>query len=346
MPGLSAPQTTEALVIHEKGDLRLETVAVPLLKAGQVLVRPAWGGICGSDMHYFLHGGAGASVLREPMILGHEVSGIVEAVSPDETRFRIGDAVAIHPARPCGHCPECERGAKHLCRNMRFFGSAAFLPHTDGGFRRDMVVETSQLYPLPSGLDVKRASLAEPFSVALHAIARAGDVKGKRIMVQGAGPIGALIVAGLKVAGAAEIVATDLQDFALDIAVKLGATATVNTGRDSHDREYEIVFEATGVIPALPTAIARTQKGGILVQVGIFPPGDVPAPLGQIIAREIDYRGTFRFDEEFAEALKILADNPWIADGLITHSFPLAQYKDAFDASLDRKSSSKVLLEL
>ena len=188
--------------------------------------------------------------------------------------------------------------------------------------------------------------MAEPFSVALHAINRAGNVEGRKILVQGAGPIGALIVAGLKIAGASEIVVTDLHDFPLEIARKLGATATFNTSQAAHEDEYEVVFEATGVISALPTAIARTRKGGILVQVGIFPPGDIPAPLAQIISRELDYRGTFRFDLEFGEALNLLAKNHWIADGLITHSFPLEHYQDAFTASLDRKTSSKVLLEL
>ena len=343
---MSSTNTTEALVIHHKGDLRLDKIPLPALEAGTVRIRPAWGGICGSDMHYFLHGGVGASVLREPMILGHEVSGVVEAVAPDVTQFHAGEAVAIHPAKPCGTCPECLRGARHLCRNMRFFGSAALLPHTGGGFRREMIVDASQLYALPPGLDVRRASMAEPFSVALHAINRAGNVEGRKILVQGAGPIGALIVAGLKIAGASEIVVTDLHDFPLEIARKLGATATFNTSQAAHEDEYEVVFEATGVISALPTAIAKTRKGGILVQVGIFPPGDIPAPLAQIISRELDYRGTFRFDLEFGEALNLLAKNHWIADGLITHSFPLEHYQDAFTASLDRKTSSKVLLEL
>ncbi|GBR45499.1 L-idonate 5-dehydrogenase [Neokomagataea thailandica] len=338
--------TTEALVIHQKGDLRLDTLPLAPPLEGQTLIRLAWGGICGSDMHYLMHGGVGASVLKEPMILGHEVSGFVEALGPGESRFQVGEAVAIHPARPCGHCPECMRGMRHLCRNMCFFGSAARYPHTDGGFRRHMVVQSTQLHALPAGLDVKAASMAEPFSVALHAIARAGDIRGKKVMVQGAGPIGSLIVAGLKVGGAQSIVATDLHDFALTIAHHLGATAVFNTSQAVHEDEYDIVFEATGASTALSNAIMRTQKGGTLIQVGMFPPGDVSAPLSQIIAREIDYRGTFRFDHEFENALHILANNPWIAAHLITRSFPLEQYSEAFALSMDRKKSSKVILEM
>ncbi|CAP55145.1 L-idonate 5-dehydrogenase [Gluconacetobacter diazotrophicus PA1 5] len=342
--------THDALVIHGKGDLRMDRIATPPPGPGEVRVRIAWGGICGSDMHYLRHGGVGASVLREPMVLGHEVSGTVEACGPDVHGWQAGEPVAIHPAKPCGTCPECRRGLHNLCRNMRFFGSAAYLPHTQGGFRRTMTVAASQLHRLPPGLDLRRAALAEPFAVALHAIARAGSCAGKSVLVQGAGPIGALIVAGLAVRGAARIVAADLHDFPLSVARRLGATETWNTGAPapdaSRDEEFDIVFEATGVVAALPFAIAHTRRGGVLVQVGMFPPGTIEVPMAQIIARELDLRGTFRFDAEFAEALDLLAAHPQIADGLVTHEFAFDAYAAAFDASSNRQAASKVMLEI
>ncbi|MBB2196201.1 MAG: L-idonate 5-dehydrogenase [Gluconacetobacter sp.] len=338
--------TTEALVIHAKEDLRLDRIAITAPGTGEVTVRVAWGGICGSDMHYVKHGGVGASVLREPMILGHEISGFVERTGPGVSGLVQGAPVAIHPARPCGDCPECRRGLRHLCGDTRFLGSAAMLPHTDGGFRRLMTVAASQVYPLPPGLDVRSACLAEPLSVALHAIARAGEVRGRTILVQGAGPIGALIVAGLKIAGAETIVATDLQDFPLSIARRMGATSVINTAATPYRADHDIVFEASGAASALPTAIACTAKGGILVQVGMFPPGDVGIPLGQIIARELDYRGSFRFDAEFGTALTLLATNPWIAEGLVTHRFGLSAFDEAFTTSIDRRHASKVLFDM
>lgn len=337
---------TEALVIHAKEDLRLDRVPVSAPGTGEVTVRAAWGGICGSDMHYLRHGGVGASILREPMILGHEISGFVERTGTGVNGLAPGTPVAIHPARPCGDCPECRRDLRHLCGNTRFLGSAAMLPHTDGGFRRLMTVAASQIYPLPPGLDVCTACLAEPLSVALHAIARAGEVRGKTILVQGAGPIGALIVAGLKIAGAGMIVATDLQDFPLSIARRMGATSVINTVAMPYRADHDVVFEASGAASALPTAIACTAKGGILVQVGMFPPGNVGIPLGQIIARELDYRGSFRFDAEFGAALDLLAANPWVADVLVTHRFGLTAFNEAFAASTDRQHSSKVLFDL
>ncbi|GAA4495021.1 L-idonate 5-dehydrogenase [Gluconacetobacter tumulicola] len=339
-------RATEALVIHAREDLRLDRVSVAEPGRGEVTVRVAWGGICSSDMHYLKHGGVGASVLRKPMILGHEISGFVERPGPGVSGLAPGAPVAIHPARPCGDCPECRRGLRHLCRETRFLGSAAFLPHTDGGFRRLMTVAASQVYPLPQDLDVRSACLGEPLSVALHAIARTGDVRGKTILVQGAGPIGALIVAGLAIAGAGAVFATDLQNFPLSIARRMGATFVINTASAPYLAEHDIVFEASGAASALPTAIACTAKGGILVQVGMFPHGNVGIPLGQILARELDYRGSFRFDAEFGTALDLLAAHPWIADGLVTHRFGLTAFDEAFATSLNRHQSSKVLFDM
>ena len=336
---------TDALVVHARHDLRLEHVAVPELGADQVAVHVAWGGICGSDLHYVHHGGVGASVLREPMVLGHEASGIVSQVGSGVPAWKTGDAVAIHPASPCGVCPECAREQRNLCRNVSFLGSAARLPHTGGAFRRELIVHGTQLHALPPGLDLRRAALAEPLSVALHAIARGGDCLGKRVLVQGAGPIGALIVAGLKAAGAERIVAVDLQPFALELACKLGADEGWNAREENGDEEFDIVFEATGVAMALPQAVGRTRRGGILVQVGMFPPGSVEAPLSQVITRELDFRGSFRFDTEFAAALTLLAARPQIADILVTQSYRLEEFAGAFEISLDRSRASKVLLE-
>ncbi|WP_239019309.1 L-idonate 5-dehydrogenase [Novacetimonas pomaceti] len=337
---------TEALVIHAPHDLRLEPAPQSPPGPDEVRVDMAWGGICGSDLHYFAHGGVGASVLHAPMVLGHEVSGTIGAMGRNVKGFVPGEAVAIHPARPCGHCPECMRGQRNLCRDMRFLGSAARDPHTDGGFRRTMTVRATQLHPLPPGLDLRRACLAEPLSVALHAIARAGDVRGRDVMVQGAGPIGLLLVAGLAHHGAGRVVTTDLEDFPLRCAGRLGANACHNTRHVAVEEEFDIVFEATGVPAALPTAIARTRRGGVLVQVGMFPPGDVAVPVAQIISRELDYRGTFRFDTEFDAALALLAEHPEIADILVSQQFPLRDFATAFALAPDRRQATKVLLSL
>ncbi|PYD49530.1 L-idonate 5-dehydrogenase [Komagataeibacter saccharivorans] len=337
---------TEALVIHASHDLRLDPILLPDPGPDEVQVNMAWGGICGSDLHYFSHGGVGASVLHAPMVLGHEVSGTISALGSDVKGFSVGQDVAIHPARPCGHCLECARERRNLCRNMLFLGSAARDPHTDGGFRRSMTVKAAQLHSLPPGLTLRRACLAEPLSVALHAIARAGDVRGRNVMVQGAGPIGLLIVAGLVHHGAKRIVVTDLEDSPLQCATRLGADRCYNTRHTEVEEEFDILFEATGVPTALPAAIGHTRRGGILVQVGMFPPGDIQVPVAQIINRELDFRGTFRFDTEFDAALALLAERPEIADILVTQQFPLRDFAAAFALAPDRRQAAKILLSL
>ena len=337
---------TESLVIHAAHDLRLEPVVLRQPAPDEVWVDMAWGGICGSDLHYLAHGGVGASVLHAPMVLGHEVSGTVGRIGSQVKDFAPGDAVAIHPARPCGTCPECMSMQRNLCRNTRFLGSAARDPHTDGGFRRTMVLAATQLRHLPPGLDTRRACLAEPLSVALHAVARAGGVRGRTVMVQGAGPIGLLLVAALAHHGAGRIVATDLEDFPLQRAKLLGAHACCNTRSSEVAEEFDILFEATGVPSALPHAIAHTRRGGVLVQVGMFPPGDITVPLALIISREIEMRGTFRFDREFDAALALLAEKPEIADILVTQQFPLSEFSTAFALAPDRRQAAKILLSL
>ena len=199
-----------ACVIHAKGDLRLEPRAVGEPGAGQVRVRIAAGGICGSDLHYFNSGGFGTVRLREPMVLGHEVAGTIEAVGPAVTRVRVGDRVALNPARACGECRFCRDGAPRHCLNMKFYGSAMPWPHSQGAFSTLILAEAQQCEPLAARVSFAEGACAEPLAVALHAVAQAGDLKGRRVLVTGAGPIGLMVIAAARWAGAAEIVAVDL----------------------------------------------------------------------------------------------------------------------------------------
>jgi len=336
----------QAVVIHRARDLRLDDRRVDPLKPGEVRLQMAWGGICGSDLHFYRDGGVGASIVRNPMVLGHELSGIVCEVATDVEGFVPNDPVAIHPARLCGECQECSAGRNNLCRNVRFLGSAALNPHCDGGFRRYMSIHHAQLRHLPPGLDLETAALTEPMAVVLHAINRAGPVDGRSVLVQGAGPIGILLVAALKLRGAGRIVATDLNSLPLEIVASVGATEAWNTSSNFPEEEFDVVFEATGVAAALASAIVRTRRGGVLVQVGIFAPGPVSAPLSLIINREIDFRGSWRFDAEFDEALDVLAKHKQYVSRLITHRFDLPDYLEAFQTASNRTIASKVLLKL
>ncbi|MFJ6572918.1 L-idonate 5-dehydrogenase [Streptomyces sp. NPDC091292] len=340
-----------ACVIHGAGDLRVQEHPRPLPGPGQALVAVRYGGVCGSDLHYWRHGGVGDFRLREPMVLGHEVVGTVvgygDGVGAGFGGPVPGTEVAVHPATPCGVCPECADGRRHVCRDTRYLGSAARMPHVQGGFAAEITVPADQLRALPAGLPLRRAALAEPLSVALHAVRRAGDVAGRHVLVTGAGPIGCLVVAAAKAAGAARVTVTDLLPEALRYAALAGADTLVRAD-DPDDAgwpdEVDAAVEASGVAAGLDSCLRRVRRGGTVVQLGMLPPGESPFAGNLVVSREIELRGAFRFDTEFDQALTLLASDPRF-DALISEVTPLAEAPRAFELAADRSRSCKVLLD-
>lgn len=339
----------KALVIHAQKDLRLEAYTAaegPDLKPGEVRIRTAAGGVCGSDLHYYHHGGFGAVRLREPMVLGHEVSGHVSEIGAGVTGLEVGDLVAVSPSRPCGSCGYCQEGLPNHCENMRFYGSAMPFPHIQGAFREELIVTAAQC-AVANGLTPGEAALAEPLAVTLHAVRRAGPLLGKRVLVTGCGPIGLLAIALARLAGAAEIVATDLSDFTLEMARKMGAEVTINTGSDAEalarygagKGHFHALFECTGVAPALLPALDTMRPRGVVVQLGLG--GDIPLPVTKIAAKELDLRGSFRFHEEFANGVLAMRQGRLDLRPLITHEFALEEAEQAFLTASDRSRAIK-----
>ncbi len=242
----------DALVIHAPGDLRVESIATPALQSGQLRVRVRAGGICGSDLHYFQHGGFGTVRIKEPMVLGHEVAGVIEEVAPDATGFAVGQRIAISPSRPCGLCRFCQRGLQNHCLDMRYYGSAMRTPHVQGAFRQEIVVETSQAHLLAEDLSDNEGAMAEPLSVALHAVRRAGPLLGQRVLVTGCGPIGALLVIAARRAGAAQIVVTDIGAYPLRKALQ---------GRRGRGDQRRGGSRAPGPLPRGQGPVRRSVRG-------------------------------------------------------------------------------------
>jgi L-idonate 5-dehydrogenase len=338
---------TTACIVHGKADLRVETTTAPKAGPGQVAVDVAFGGICGSDLHYVGHGRVGDFWIREPMILGHEVVGRV-ADTTDASPLSPGTAVAVHPATPCNECQQCRSGRRNICPNTRYLGSAAHRPHVQGGFANRIVMAVDQLFVLPAGLPLDRAVLAEPLSVALHAVAQAGDVKGRSVLVSGAGPIGLLVIAALKEAGAAHIIATDLLPEPLELARRIGATEVQlagGSGREAEPAAVDVAIEASGSASALNNCIQRVVRGGTVVVLGLLPPGETPFAGNLVVTRELTLRGSFRFDTEFSDAIQLLAHGLDV-NHIVTHVFPLSRAAEAFSVATDRARASKVLLEV
>ena len=338
-----------AVVAHGARDLRVSEVPIPVVGDEDVLVRVAFGGICGSDLHYYQHGRNGIYRLIEPLTLGHEIVGTVAEVGASaRTDVPVGAPVAIHPARPTP--PPGSRVARglHLTVGGSYLGSASTTPHMQGGFAEYVRVSADQLRPLPDGLPLRRAALSEPLAVALHGVDRArGEIPGARVLVSGAGPIGCLTVAALVVRGAKEIVVTDLEQAPLQVARAVGAATTVRIGHDPMpaDESFDVVIEASGSPRATASALSAVRRGGTIVQLGMLPDGDLGIPLAALVSREITLRGSQRFELELDEAIAILADTPAL-DAVVTHVFPLAAAQEAFDVAADGATSTKVLLEV
>lgn len=340
----------EALVIHAAGDLRVETVETPELGTGQLRVRVRCGGICGSDLHYYQHGGFGVVRVKEPMVLGHEVAGVVEAVGAALQGFAVGDRVAISPSRPCGLCRYCQQGLQNHCLDMRYYGSAMRTPHVQGAFRQEIVIEPHQAHKLADSVSDHEGAMAEPLSVALHAVNRAGPLLGKRVLVTGCGPIGALLIVAARRAGATQIVATDVAPFTLRKALAVGADEVLNVAEDpqalarfSADKgHFDVLLEASGNARALVGAFDALRPRGIIVQVGLG--GEMTLPVNTIVAKEFDLRGAFRFHEEFATAVALLNSGLVDVKPLISATMPYRDASRAFALAADRSQAMKVLL--
>ena len=338
-----------ALFVHAAHDLRLGKSETGPPGPGEVRIKLARGGICGSDLHYYLHGGFGTVRLREPMILGHEVSGHVAALGEGVTGLEVGDLVAVSPSRPCRTCDECHRGLPHQCLNMRFYGSAMPFPHIQGAFRETLIADASQCVPA-HGLSPAMAAMAEPLAVVLHAVRRAGSLVGKRVLVTGCGPIGVLTILAARRAGADEVIATDVAERMLGYARDAGADHALNAAApealspwSAGKGQIDVAFECSGAEPALRAAIAVLRPQGTLVQLGMS--GDMSVPLMQVTAKELKVQGSFRFHEEFATAVSLMQKGLLDVAPLLSHSYPLAEFAEAFDMATDRSQAMKVQLE-
>jgi L-idonate 5-dehydrogenase len=341
-----------AAVLHEAKKLVIDEIDTPQPLAEQVQIRVRAGGICGSDLSYYFKGKSGDFAVREPFVLGHEVAGEIAALGEGVTGLRVGQRVAVNPGLNCGECRFCVKGMPNHCLNMRFMGSASTFPHMQGMFRQYITAAARQCVPVPDTLGYAQASMAEPLAVALHALKQAGTLVGAKMLLVGCGPIGCIVLAAARRAGAHRIVALDLAPRALQVAASLGADETVlasDTARiDEWSRErgtFDVVIEASGSPAGLDTALRAARAGGAVIQLGNLPAGQSPVAANLVMAKELRYQGSFRFTDEYAIAADELASGRIDLRPLMTHAFPLADANRAFEVAHDRSQSMKVHLQ-
>jgi len=321
----------KAARLHDRGNIELHDEERPKPADGMSLVRVTDVGLCGSDLHWFAEGGIGdAQIGQRPLVLGHEIAGVVEA-GP-----LMGMPVAVDPAIPCGQCVLCLKGHRNLCPTVRFAGHGAI----DGGLREFMTWPTELLHPLPSTITTTEGAVLEPLGVALHALDLSGLRTGSTAAVIGCGPIGLLLVHLALAAGAARVVAVDPLEHRRHAALAFGAALAL-APEDLSDRGatvdavghlgVDVAFEVAGVNDAVEQAIAVTMPGGRVVLVGI-PVGDRTSFRASVARRKgLTLMMARRMKEDvYPRGIRLVEQGRVDASSVVTHRFPLDRVEDAF----------------
>lgn len=317
-------------------DLRLVDVARPVPTPYEALVRIESTGICGSDLHYYSEGRIGKTVITQPIILGHEYAGIVEAVGELADSTLIGKRVAVEPGIPCLRCEWCLKGHYNVCPALKFPGGP---PH-DGALCEYIAVHAAFCFPVPESISAAEAAMIEPLAVALHTIDLANLKPGESVAVLGLGPIGLLTAAVARLAGAGRIYGCDLHDYRVAASGRYGVDYAFNASKDDSTETILRETKGRGVDVALDCArsaqtpatvcrIARPAGRGVLTGIS----GEEYAQMPVDIARRKELTLTWcrRFRFNFPAAIDLVASSRIDVGSLITHSFPLERTADAFD---------------
>jgi L-iditol 2-dehydrogenase len=300
---------------------------VPDPQPGELQVRVAAVGICGSDMHSYLEGGVGDAPCRYPMVLGHEPSGVVLKVGSGVNGWQRGDYGALEPAIFCYHCEFCLRGQHNLCANLRFMSQ----PGEPGFFREVVNVPAHNLLPVTPNVTVEEASLMEPLAVVLHTLRLGSFRAGETALVVGAGPIGLLTVAALKLAGAKRILVVEPVTHRRELAMSMGATAVTDAASPETGKfGAEIAFDCAAKEDSVNDCIAALKPGGRVVLTGIHAEVQVPFNIHQMRRNEISLFGVRRSNNESEDARDLLQDHIKLFAPIVTHKRKLADIAQAF----------------
>ncbi|MHB1001566.1 MAG: NAD(P)-dependent alcohol dehydrogenase [Armatimonadota bacterium] len=331
--------------IYAPGDIRLEEISKPEIGPGQVLVQIKEVGICASDVHWFNEGRIGETVLTDPLILGHEFSGVIAEVGPGVTNVKPGDRVAVEPAVPCYQCDMCNEGRYNICRRVMFCGT----PPTDGALCDFMAWPAQLVEKVPDSVSMGEAAMLEPMAIGVHAVNLVGSVKGKTVGVLGAGAVGLSILQAALVAGCDQVFVTDLLPARLEIAKRLGAIEVFNAN-DSNivsiikdatgGRGLDIVFEAAGMNDAVRQATEMAKPGGIVVAGGIPDDDRMTVSASVVRRKELTIQLLRRSNNTLHETIRLLGEGRVNVESYITHRFPLEQVEEAFKTARDHKDET------
>ena len=291
--------TNRSAVLHSPRDLTIEDRPLPEPGPGEVLVRVAAVGICGSDVHYYEHGRIGPYVVESPMVIGHEASGEITEVGAGVSEDRIGELVALEPGVPCRNCATCLSGHYNLCPDVVFFAT----PPVDGAICEYVTLAAAFAHPAPEELDHDHAAMAEPVSVGVWACRRAGVQAGDRVLVTGAGPIGLLTAQVARAFGARSVTVTDMNPNRVATASQLRLDGRLAS--QPLEEEYDVLLECSGAPAALNAGMKAMARTGRVVLVGMGA-DDVSINVPLVQGRELTITGTFRYANTYPLALELI----------------------------------------
>lgn len=314
----------------------------------EVLIRVHRIGVCGSDIHVYhgLHPYTGY-----PVVQGHEVAGVVAGLGGDVTGFAPGDAVVFMPQVTCGECYPCRHGMYHICDQLKVMGF-----QTDGAAQDYFAVPAQMVIKLPGGISLDQAAMVEPLSVAVHALRRGGGASGKKVLVLGAGTIGNLVGQAARAMGAVEVMVTDLSEYKLGMARRVGLSQAVNTQQQDlgaailerfGSDKADLILECVGAQETISQAVSNARKGSTIVVVGVFRKKPV-VDLGLVQDRELSLVGTLMYQRiDYEQAIDLIDQGLVQLEPLITHRFPFEKYLQAYQTiEASNGEYMKVMIEL
>ncbi len=336
--------TMNAAVLLSPKQIELKQIKIPTPKENEVLIRLRAIGLCGSDVHYYEHGKIGRYVVEQPIILGHEASGDIVEVGANVSHLQVGQRVAIEPGATCGTCEYCKTNRYNLCPHVEFLAT----PPYDGAFCEYVAMRSDLVFPIPEDMSYETAAMVEPFSVGLHAVRRGELKQDESVVIMGMGPIGLLTVANAKLAGASIIIGVDFEQSRLDMALKLGATHTINLRHENLASKVQeiigqgadVAIDTAGHPAAVQGAVASVKRGGRVVIVGMSPQDEVPVNISHIVDSEIDLRGVFRYHHTYPASIEILSKKAVDIDQIVTGKYHLNDTAGAFEKALQDKTGT------
>ena len=315
---------------------------MPKVQPHEVLVEIEYVGVCGSDLHYYEDGRIGDYIVDGPIVLGHEVAGVVTELGSAVKNLEIGDRVAIGPQITCGTCEFCKSGKYNLCREVEFFAT----PPVDGVFQEYVAHPAELCFKLPDNVSSLEGALIEPLSVGMHAVDQSSAKLGQTAVVTGSGCIGLTALLSLKASGVSKVYLTDLYEKRLAKAKALGADEVIH-GRDedliqrldglTDGKGFDLAIDTTGSSAVIGQLVRAAKPGATIVFVGYSPDGSLTIPLGEVLDKEITFKSVFRYRNSYPAAIAALESGQIDVKSIASHIYDFDELPRAMEEAIDNK---------